>query len=103
MFIVDIWLLVLVKVIEPVSATPPVGLKLTKSLVRPEIWLMETSVSKLTSLLLGKEGNKKDIEDAKHLYELFKEKLNNKELLILIKELNAEKEFKLINFLFRDS
>lgn len=47
-------------------------------------------------LMLGKKGNKKDLEDAKHLYELFKEKLNSKELLELIKELNAEKEFKLI-------
>jgi hypothetical protein len=47
-------------------------------------------------LMLGKKGNKKDLEDAKHLYELFKEKLNNNELLKLVKELNAEKEFKLI-------
>jgi hypothetical protein len=47
-------------------------------------------------LMLGKKGNKKDLEDAKHLYELFKEKLNNNELLQLVKELNAEKEFKLI-------
>jgi hypothetical protein len=47
-------------------------------------------------LMLGKKGNKKDLEDAKHLYELFKEKLNNNELIKLIKELNAEKEFKLI-------
>lgn len=47
-------------------------------------------------LMLGKRGNKKDLEDAKHLYELFKEKLNNNELLKLIKELNVEKEFRLI-------
>jgi len=47
-------------------------------------------------LMLGKQGNEKDIEDAKHLYELFKEKLNNSELLKLIKELEAEKEFELI-------
>lgn len=47
-------------------------------------------------LMLGQQGNEKDIEDAKHLYELFKEKLNNIELLKLIRELNAEKEFELI-------
>lgn len=47
-------------------------------------------------LMLGKKGNKKDLEDAKHLYELFKEKLNNNELLKLVKELNAEREFRLI-------
>ena len=47
-------------------------------------------------LMLGRQGNTKDIEDAKHLYELFKEKLNNSELLKLIKELKVEKEFELI-------
>ncbi|MBU0894205.1 MAG: hypothetical protein KKF48_03650 [Nanoarchaeota archaeon] len=47
-------------------------------------------------LMLGKEGNRKDLEDAKHIYELFKEKLNNEELLKLIRELNSEKEFELI-------
>jgi len=47
-------------------------------------------------LFLGKSGNEKDIEDAKHLYDLFKEKLNNKELLDLVAEFKAEKEFELI-------
>ena len=47
-------------------------------------------------LMLGKHGNKKDIEDAKHLYEIFKEKLNIDELSRLIKDLDAEKEFELI-------
>jgi len=47
-------------------------------------------------LMLGKQGNKKDLEDAKHLYELFKEKLNNKELSRLIKDLKTKKEFELI-------
>lgn len=47
-------------------------------------------------LMLGKRGNNKDLEDAKHLYELFKENLNNTELLRLIKELNVEKEFRII-------
>jgi hypothetical protein len=47
-------------------------------------------------LMLGKEQNKKDIEDAKHLYELFKEKINNSELVRLISELDVKKEFELI-------
>jgi hypothetical protein len=47
-------------------------------------------------LNLGKMGNEKDLEDAKHLYELFKENLNKEELIRLIKLFNAEKEFKLI-------
>ena len=47
-------------------------------------------------LMLGKGNNNKDIEDAKHLYELFKEKLNKPELFKLIKEMDAEKEFKRI-------
>ncbi len=47
-------------------------------------------------LMLGRSGNKKDIEDAKHIYELFKEKLNNPELLKLIEDLDVKKEFKLI-------
>lgn len=37
-------------------------------------------------LFLGKEGNEKDIEDAKYLYELFKDKLN----LSLLKEFNRK-------------
>lgn len=47
-------------------------------------------------LLLGKQGNTKDIEDAKHIYELFKENLDNNELKELIKLLDSEEEFKLI-------
>jgi hypothetical protein len=41
-------------------------------------------------------GSEKDLEDAKHLYELFKEKLNNPELLKLVKQLNVENNFKKI-------
>lgn len=41
-------------------------------------------------------GSEKDVEDAKHLYELFKEKINKEELNSLIKELNAEDKFELI-------
>jgi hypothetical protein len=47
-------------------------------------------------LMLGKNGNKKDIEDAKHLYELFREKIDDNELKILIKKLNVLKEFEMI-------
>jgi len=47
-------------------------------------------------LMLGKQGNKKDLEDAKHIYELFKEKLNKLELTKLVGELDSENEFKLI-------
>jgi len=47
-------------------------------------------------LMLGKQGNNKDIEDAKHLYDLFEEKLNKEELLRLVKEMDAEKEFEKI-------
>jgi len=47
-------------------------------------------------LMLGKQDNKKDLEDAKHLYELFKEKLNNFELHKLIDELDCKKEFDII-------
>ena len=41
-------------------------------------------------------GTEKDFEDAKHLYELFKEKLNKEELLKFIKALEVEKEFEII-------
>ncbi len=41
-------------------------------------------------------GSEKDIEDAKHLYLLFKEKLNNKELLKLTEELNAKDKISLL-------
>jgi hypothetical protein len=47
-------------------------------------------------LFLAKGGNEKDIEDAKHIYDLFNEKLKKEELFRLIKQLNSEKEFEII-------
>jgi hypothetical protein len=44
-------------------------------------------------LSLGIGENEKDLEDAKHLYEAFGEKLNKSELFKFIKELNVQKEF----------
>ena len=38
-------------------------------------------------------GSDKDLEDAKHIYELFKEKLNNGELLGLVSKLKVEEAF----------
>ena len=46
--------------------------------------------------MLGKQGNTKDLEDAKHLYELFKEKLDMEEFNKLIKELDCEGEYGII-------
>jgi hypothetical protein len=46
---------------------------------------------------LSKQGNKKDLEDAKHIYNLFLDKLNKEELNRLIIKLNVKKEFELIN------
>ena len=47
-------------------------------------------------LMLGKQGNTKDLEDAKHLYELFKEKINMEEFNKLIRELDCEGEYGII-------
>lgn len=41
-------------------------------------------------------GSEKDLEDAKHLYNLFMEKLNKEELLNFVKKLRVEDKFKLI-------
>ena len=41
-------------------------------------------------------GSEKDLEDAKHLYVLFKEKFNKKELLSLIDKLEVKDKLKLI-------
>ncbi|MFH1249071.1 MAG: hypothetical protein V1660_02875 [archaeon] len=41
-------------------------------------------------------GSDKDIEDAKHLYEIFKEKLNNALLLEFIEKLQVSDKFKII-------
>lgn len=41
-------------------------------------------------------GSEKDLEDAKHIYVLFKEKLNNNELLNLLNKLNVTDKFQLI-------
>lgn len=38
----------------------------------------------------------KDIEDAKHLYDVFKEKINKEELLILVNKLNVKNKLKLL-------
>jgi len=42
-------------------------------------------------------GSEKDLEDAKHLYELFKEKLDNKELDNLLDDFHAKKNFEIIS------
>ena len=47
-------------------------------------------------LMLGKEGNEKDLEDAKHLYELFKENINKEELFTLINKFGVEEQFEII-------
>ena len=47
-------------------------------------------------LMLGKGGNEKDIEDAKHLYELFKENINKEELFDFINKFNVEEQFEII-------
>lgn len=41
-------------------------------------------------------GTEKDLEDAKHLYDLFKEKLNKEELLYLIDKLKVKDKFEII-------
>ncbi|PIN89950.1 hypothetical protein COU60_02555 [Candidatus Pacearchaeota archaeon CG10_big_fil_rev_8_21_14_0_10_34_76] len=41
-------------------------------------------------------GSEKDLEDAKHIYVLFKENLNNDELLNLLNKLNVTDKFQLI-------
>ncbi len=41
-------------------------------------------------------GSEKDLEDAKHLYSLFKDKLNLNELMKLVKLLNVENKFNLV-------
>ena len=38
----------------------------------------------------------KDLEDAKHLYDLFKEKINKDELLYFIDKLDVRKNFELM-------
>lgn len=47
-------------------------------------------------LMLGKGGNEKDLEDAKHLYELFKENINKEELFNLINEFGVKEQFEII-------
>jgi len=41
-------------------------------------------------------GSEKDLEDAKHLFELFREDLKEDEILILLKELNVKRGLDLI-------
>jgi hypothetical protein len=41
-------------------------------------------------------GSEKDLEDAKHIYKLFKEQLDKQELFNLISKLKVEKRFELI-------
>lgn len=70
--------------------------KIRVILDKGELFVSPLEMQIAYKLDLGKQGNEKDIEDAKHLYELFKEKLNNAELLKLINQLNVSKQFELI-------
>jgi len=45
---------------------------------------------------LGELGSEKDIEDAKHLYVVFNDKLNKEELAKLIREFHAEDKFEIM-------
>lgn len=45
-------------------------------------------------LFLSSEKGDKDIEDARHIYKLFKERINKDKLLILVRKLNVEKMLK---------
>lgn len=47
-------------------------------------------------LNLSKQGNRKDLEDAKHIYELFGEKINKDELNRLIEEFGVKREFEIM-------
>jgi hypothetical protein len=53
-------------------------------------------------LFLAADGTKrevtsdKDIEDARHLYKLFGDKINKEELLLFVKQLNVEKKIELL-------
>ncbi len=47
-------------------------------------------------LHLGSEKGDKDIEDARHLYKLFKENLNKEKLSLFIEKLKSEKKFEWI-------
>jgi hypothetical protein len=47
-------------------------------------------------LYLGSEMQDKDIEDARHLYKLFCDKINKEKLTLFIRKLNAEDKFKWI-------
>jgi len=70
--------------------------KLKVNLKRGSLFISPIEMQIAYKLWLAKGGNEKDIEDSKHLYELFKEKLNKLELTKLVKELKVEKEFKII-------
>jgi hypothetical protein len=41
-------------------------------------------------------GSEKDMEDAKHLYELFKENINKEEFHSLIEKLKVKEKFEII-------
>jgi hypothetical protein len=61
-----------------------------------ELFLSPLEMQIAYKLMLGKQNNKKDIEDAKHIYDLFESNLNKEELTKLIERLNVRKEFELI-------
>lgn len=70
--------------------------KIKVILNKGELFVSPLEMQIAYKLDLGKQGNEKDIEDAKHLYELFKEKLNNLELVRLIDKFKVKEEFKKI-------
>jgi len=69
---------------------------------KDELFISPLEMQIAYKLFLSAEGIEeelepdKDIEDAQHLYEVFKEKINKDELLILVNKLNVKNKLKLL-------
>jgi len=70
--------------------------KLLVRLKHGELFISPIEMQIAYKLFLAKGGNEKDVEDAKHIYILFNEKINKEELARLVKLLKVEKQLEMI-------
>ena len=84
-------LLVIPLILLVLSCTVPAKIKVL--IKGEEIFISPLEMQIAFKLSLGSE---KDLEDAKHIYEIFREKLNKKELDIFLDQLNVRENFEKI-------
>lgn len=70
--------------------------KIRVSMGKEKLFVSSIEMQIVYKLNLSKSGNTKDLEDARHLYKIFEEKINKEELLVLGNKLGVKDRLKLL-------